>query len=74
MRGHLDRPASRIHIPKGFSLSTKAPAFTWRIGRNRNLELNRFRKEKHLLENSSTSRRGDALCWGQSAQEGACLG
>ena len=34
MKGHLGRRASRIHIPEGFSLSTKAPAFTWRTGRN----------------------------------------
>ena len=74
MKGHLGRRASRIHIPEGFSLSTKAPAFTWRTGRNRNLELNRFREEKHMPDNTRSARRGDAPGWGQSAQDGECLG
>ena len=74
VKGHLGRRASRIHIPEGFSLSTKAPAFTWRTGRNRNLELNRFREEKHMSDNGSTARRGDTPGWGQSAQDGARLG
>lgn len=74
MKGHLGRRASRIHIPEGFSLSTKAPAFTWRTGRNRNLGLNRFREEKHMPDNTSSARRGDAPGWGQSAQDGECLG
>lgn len=73
VKDHLGRWASRIHILAGFSLSTKAPAFTWNTGRNRSLELNSFREEKHMPDNSAAGR-GDAPGWGQSAQDGACLG